>query len=105
MVPAQRFTVSSQRCSAEMPCWSRMEAETPVAFDGAPRIVIWEMTRACALACRHCRAEAIPARHPDELATDEAFALVDQVAECGAPLFILTGGDPLMRNDLFDIVA
>jgi radical SAM protein with 4Fe4S-binding SPASM domain len=82
-----------------------MEAETPVAFDGAPRIVIWEMTRACSLACRHCRAEAIPARHPDELATDEAFALVDQVAECGAPLFILTGGDPLMRNDLFDIVA
>jgi radical SAM protein with 4Fe4S-binding SPASM domain len=74
-----------------------------IPFSDAPRIVIWEMTRACALACRHCRAEAIPFRNPHELTTSEAFALVDSIAEC-RPLFILTGGDPLMRGDVFKIV-
>ncbi|HEX5275480.1 MAG TPA: radical SAM protein [Candidatus Rubrimentiphilum sp.] len=74
-----------------------------VPYSDAPRIVIWEMTRACALACRHCRAEAIPFRNPSELTTAEAFALVDSIAQ-ERPLFILTGGDPLMRGDVFKIV-
>lgn len=73
-------------------------------YADAPRIVIWEMTRACALACRHCRAEAIPRRDPSELTTSEAFALVDAVRECGKPVFVLTGGDPLMRDDIYKIV-
>jgi radical SAM protein with 4Fe4S-binding SPASM domain len=73
-------------------------------YDTAPVIVIWEMTRACALACRHCRAEAIPYRDPLELTTSEAFALVDAVVDCGKPFFVLTGGDPFMRDDLFKIV-
>src|SRR6516164_7968800 len=73
-------------------------------YDLAPRIVIWEMTRACALACRHCRAEAIPRRDPRELTTVEAFKLVDDVAACNRPLFVLTGGDPLMRDDIYKIV-
>ncbi len=73
-------------------------------YDDAPRIVIWEMTRACALACEHCRAVAIPFRDPLELHTDEALALVDQVCECGQPIFVLTGGDPLMRPDIYRIV-
>lgn len=73
-------------------------------YDDFPRIVIWEMTRACALACDHCRAEAIPYRHPDELATDEAVALIDEIAGWGRPIFVLTGGDPLMRPDVYDIV-
>jgi len=64
-----------------------------IPYSDAPRIVIWEMTRACALACRHCRAEAIPFRNSKELTTAEAFALVDSIAE-ERPLFILTGGDP-----------
>lgn len=72
-------------------------------YSDAPRIVIWEMTRACALACRHCRAEAIPRRNPSELSTSEAFALVDAVRECGKPIFVLTGGDPLMRDDIYKI--
>ena len=68
-------------------------------FDRAPFLVIWETTRACALACIHCRADAIPCRDPRELTTDEAFRLVDQVrafAEPASkpPLFVLTGGDP-----------
>lgn len=73
------------------------------SYSDAPRIVIWEMTRACALACRHCRAEAIPHRNPSELTTKEAFSLVDAVRECGKPIFVLTGGDPLMRDDIYKI--
>jgi AdoMet-dependent heme synthase len=73
------------------------------SYSDAPRIVIWEMTRACALACRHCRAEAIPRRNAGELTTREAFALVDMVAKCDNPIFILTGGDPLMRDDIYKI--
>ncbi|MHB8146997.1 MAG: TIGR04053 family radical SAM/SPASM domain-containing protein [Vulcanimicrobiaceae bacterium] len=78
-------------------------ADDPM-YDSAPRIVIWEMTRACALACRHCRAEAIPRRDSRELTTVEAFKLVDDVAACHRPLFVLTGGDPLMRDDIYKIV-
>ncbi len=72
-----------------------------------PFIVIWELTRACDLACRHCRAEAAPERHPQELSTEEGFALIDQVAGLGQPrpVFVMTGGDPLKRPDLADLVA
>jgi radical SAM protein len=76
-------------------------------FDRAPFIVIWETTRACALACVHCRAEAIPRRDPRELTTDEGRALMDRVAAFGdpPPLLVLTGGDPLRRPDIVDLVA
>ena len=80
------------------------ETQPISSYDDAPHIVIWEITRACALACRHCRAEAIPHRNDQELDTREAFALVDQVAKCKSPLFVITGGDPLMRDDIYDIV-
>lgn len=77
------------------------------SFHGAPFIVIWETTRACALACVHCRAEAIPRRDPRELTTEEARALMDRVRAFGTPppLFVLTGGDPLRRPDAVDLVA
>ncbi|MDX1621007.1 MAG: TIGR04053 family radical SAM/SPASM domain-containing protein [Nitriliruptorales bacterium] len=72
-----------------------------------PFIVIWEVTRACDLACVHCRAEAVPERHPLELSTDEGRRLLDDVASFGkpAPLLVLTGGDPFARPDLVDLVA
>jgi radical SAM protein len=74
-------------------------------YSEAPFIVIWEMTRACDLACRHCRAAAVPMRHPDELRTEEAFALIDDLAAMQpAPLFVLTGGDPAKRPDLVSVV-
>lgn len=75
-------------------------------FDRAPFIVIWEVTRACALACVHCRAEAIARRDPRELTTDEGKRLIDQVREFGspAPLLVLTGGDPMWRKDLAALV-
>ena len=71
-----------------------------------PFIVIWEATQACPLACLHCRASARPDRDRAELDTDEAVALMTQVADFGrpAPLFVITGGDPFQRPDLETLV-
>jgi MoaA/NifB/PqqE/SkfB family radical SAM enzyme len=76
-------------------------------FDRAPRRVYWELTRACDLACRHCRAEAAPEPDPTELTAPEGLALIDRLARFGAPLphLVLTGGDPLKRPDLFTLIA
>ncbi|MBT3265887.1 TIGR04053 family radical SAM/SPASM domain-containing protein [Candidatus Poribacteria bacterium] len=76
-----------------------------VDFDKAPFTVVWEVTRACALACKHCRAEAQPRRHPEELDHDEGMALLDQIKEFGNPIMVFTGGDPMMRRDLFDLLG
>lgn len=73
-------------------------------FAQNPFIVIWEMTRACDLACVHCRAEAVDRRSPDELTTDQGRALLDEIARFGKPLVVLTGGDPLKRPDTFDLI-
>jgi MoaA/NifB/PqqE/SkfB family radical SAM enzyme len=77
------------------------------AFSRSPFIVIWETTRACALACVHCRAEAIPRRDPAELTTEEGKRLLGRVVAFGdpPPLVVLTGGDPLRRPDIADLVA
>lgn len=71
-----------------------------------PFLVIWESTRACQLACQHCRAEAAPGRDSKELTTDEATTLMSQVADFGkpAPIFIITGGDPFERADIYELV-
>lgn len=71
-----------------------------------PFIVIWEVTRACALACAHCRADAITRRNPLELTTQEGKALLDDLASLGAPrpIVVLTGGDPFERDDLAELV-
>jgi radical SAM protein len=75
-------------------------------FDRAPFTIAWELTRACAYACAHCRAEAEPRRDPNELDTDEAMALIDDLAGFETrPILVLTGGDPLMRRDVFEIAA
>lgn len=75
-------------------------------LDEKPILVFWETTKACLLKCRHCRAEAITKPLPGELSTREAFGLIDQVTGFGKPypILILTGGDPLMRGDFWDIV-
>ena len=75
-----------------------------VDFAQTPFTVAWEITRACALACVHCRAEAQPRRDPAELSTDEAFRIIDELVDIGGPILIVTGGDPLMRDDVFDII-
>jgi radical SAM protein len=74
-------------------------------FDERPFIAIWEVTQACDLACIHCRACAKPLRHPLELSTAEGEALIDQIAAMQVPVFVLTGGDPLKRPDLYRLVV
>jgi len=75
-----------------------------VDFDQTPFTLAWEVTRACGLACLHCRAEANPVRNPAELTTDEAYGLIDQVVDLGKPILIVTGGDPLMRPDIYELI-
>ena len=71
----------------------------------APRLVAWEVTRACGLACLHCRAEAQPRPLPDELSHAEGLRLLDEIAATGKPIVILTGGDPLLRADVYELAA
>lgn len=78
--------------------------EPHLDFDQRPFIVIWETTQACDLACVHCRACAQPVRSALELSTGEAKRLIDEVAVLQAPVFVLTGGDPLKRPDIFELV-
>ena len=73
-------------------------------FNQAPFLVIWEVTRACDLACVHCRASADANRHPLELSTEEGFRLLETIREFGDPIMIFTGGDPLKRPDLFTLL-
>lgn len=74
-------------------------------FDKRPFIAIWEVTQACDLACVHCRASAQPDRHPMELSTEEGKNLIDQIADLKVPVFVLTGGDPIKRPDLFELIS
>jgi AdoMet-dependent heme synthase len=74
-------------------------------FNKDPFIVIWELTRACQLKCLHCRAEAQYRRDPRELSFEEGKALINQIYEMNNPMLVFTGGDPLMREDVFDIAA
>ena len=78
---------------------------TRLDFNVTPFTVIWEVTRACALRCIHCRAVAQPKRHPDELTTAEGLKLLDEIKGFGSPVFVFTGGDPLMRRDLPELIA
>ena len=75
-------------------------------YSQTPLNIYWEMTQACALACRHCRAEAVPSAHPNELTFDESVAFLRQIPEFGTPMpqLILTGGDPLARPDLYELI-
>jgi AdoMet-dependent heme synthase len=78
-----------------------------VDFAERPMLVFWETTRACQLACRHCRASAQPRALPGELSRDEGYRLIDQVMGFGRPypILILTGGDCLLRPDLFELIG
>ena len=79
-----------------------------VAYDFSrnPLLVYWEMTQACGLACKHCRAEAAPKPHPLELTTEESRWFLKELLDFGKPLphLILTGGDPLRRKDIYSLI-
>ncbi len=70
-----------------------------------PRLVAWEITRNCNLSCLHCRAAATMGPYEGELDTAAAFKLVDEIARAGSPIVILTGGEPLLRPDIFEVAA
>jgi len=87
-------------------CNGCMNYETiPADFSERPYIVIWEVTQACDLACVHCRACAQPKRNPFELSTDDGKRLIDEIAQMEVPVFVLTGGDPIKRPDLFELIG
>jgi len=98
------------------PCWNLacnreiyMHGNTPRQvrdYARTPLNVYWEVTQACGLACRHCRAEAMPEPNPDELSLEEGLEFLRQLPEFGLPQpqLILTGGDPLLRQGLFTLI-
>jgi heme b synthase len=69
------------------------------------RLVAWEITRSCNLACIHCRASAERGPYPNELTTDECKKVLDDIASFASPIIIFTGGEPLLRPDIFEILA
>ena len=75
-----------------------------IDYDEKPFLVIWEVTQACDLACKHCRAAAQPIPHPDQLSTSEGKELIDEIAKMEVPIFVFTGGDPLKRPDVFELI-
>ena len=77
----------------------------PVDLDRQPIVVAWEITRACPYRCAHCRADARPLPQPGQLDRDEALALVDELEPFAGTILVLTGGDPLLRPDLEEIVV
>ena len=86
-----------------------MKAETENSLKQAdvitPRLqlVAWELTKSCNLFCAHCRGSADDSQYSGELSTEECFHLIDQILEVGKPIIILTGGEPLMRQDVLKI--
>jgi len=69
------------------------------------RMIAWEVTRSCNLNCVHCRAASLLGPYPGELSTDRCLRLIDDIASMSKPVIILTGGEPLLRPDIFEIAA
>ena len=78
---------------------------TPDASPSVPelRMVAWELTRSCNLACVHCRASAERGPYPGELSADECRSVMDGMETISKPVIIMTGGEPLLRSDIFDL--
>ena len=70
-----------------------------------PKVLAWEVTRRCPMKCRHCRAAAADLAYADELSTDECRAVIDSLAAGRPPMIIWTGGEPMTRDDLPELVA
>ncbi|MGZ4779391.1 MAG: TIGR04053 family radical SAM/SPASM domain-containing protein [Thermoanaerobaculia bacterium] len=82
-----------------------MTTTTTTDFNVSPFVVIWENTRACDLACRHCRAAAQARRSQFELTTEQGLHLIDEIGEMKPKVFVITGGDPLKRDDTYEMIA
>ncbi len=81
-----------------------MQPYEKLDFNDRPLVVVWEMTQACDLVCLHCRAQAQPCRNPDELSTGEARTLLAQVRDLNPGVLVLSGGDPMKRPDVYELV-
>ena len=77
----------------------------PITLDNKVRMIAWEVTRSCNLNCAHCRAAASCGPYTGELSTDKCFKLIDEIAAVSSPVIILTGGEPLLRPDIFEIAT
>jgi len=75
-----------------------------MSFERAPHLVFWEVTKACPLTCKHCRANAIDKPLPGELSTTEGKRLLEDISNFGKVVVIFTGGDPLSRDDIFELM-
>ena len=108
MENAKRLFVSNPGAVGVAPSVQASLARTGgrVDYSKNPMLVYWEMTQACALACRHCRAEAMATPHPNEMTHEESRSLLRQILAFGRPLphLILTGGDPMQRPDVFALI-
>ncbi|HHI97436.1 MAG TPA: radical SAM protein, partial [Thermodesulfatator atlanticus] len=67
-------------------------------------VVVWNVTKRCNLRCIHCYAHATASAHPDELTTKEGFSLLEDLAQFGSPVILFSGGEPLMRPDILDLI-
>jgi AdoMet-dependent heme synthase len=76
-----------------------------LVLPGTLRMVAWEVTRSCNLACVHCRASSVHGPYEGELDTGRCLRLLDEIAAFSRPVIILTGGEPLLRPDIFEIAA
>jgi len=80
----------------------------PASAGGSPhqlRLVFWETTVACNLKCIHCRATATDSRPPEELSLEQSCRLLNSIAAFAKPVIVLSGGEPLIRDDIFDIAS
>lgn len=102
---SQRVAASGRLPFPDAAMDSAVQFKKGDAFSERPFLVFWEITRACALSCSHCRAVAQHRRDPRELTAKEAENVVDQLAELAPPMLILTGGDPMERPDVLEIAA
>jgi radical SAM protein len=82
----------------------QIPARNGMNFDEAPFLAIWEVTQSCDLTCKHCRAAAQPIAHPDQLSTEEGKRVIDQISEMKIPIFVFTGGDPMKRPDVYELI-
>ncbi len=77
--------------------------DKPKSHKNQLRVVAWEITRSCNLNCVHCRAAADRGPYEGELDTDKSMEIIEQISHVGKPIIILTGGEPLLRNDIYDL--
>lgn len=79
--------------------------ERAILKEPKPQLIAWEITRCCNLSCAHCRASSLYGPYKGELTTKEALHLIDEIASFSSPILILTGGEPLLRKDVFKLAS